>query len=139
MLESAAGVKFSKGDLKSIQFAVEANDTYAMGTMTMLYNDLEGTVLKNDGHHDNKVLTWIANQVIRVDNPFSGEKPRKVPIYFDRAMYKGFGNFAFKPLLSGILATTIPTFDKSNQKSIDVVNQTTKRDLRKRRREEKRK
>lgn len=139
MLESAAGVKFSTGDLKSIQFAVEANDTYAMGSMTMLYNNLEGTVLKNDGHQDNKVLSWIANQVIRADNPFSGEKPRKVPIYFDRAMYKGFGNFAFKPLLSGILATTIPTFDKSNQKSIDVVNQTTKRDLRKRRREEKRK
>lgn len=138
MLESAAGVKFSKGDLKSISFAVEANDTYAMGSMTMLYNSLEGTVLKNDGRQDNKLLSWIANQVLKADNPFPGEKPREVPIFFNRSMYKGFGNFAFKPLLSGILASTIPTFDKSNQKSIDEVNRTTKRDLRKREREARR-
>ena len=138
MLESAVGVKFSEGKLKGIEFNVEANDTYAMGTMTMLYNDLVGTVLKKDSQDGNKFLSWVANQVVKADNPYQGQKTRVVPIYFDRAMYKGFGNFAFKPLLSGILATTIPTFENSNQKSIDVVNQTTKRDLRKRRREERR-
>ncbi len=138
MLESAAGVRFSSGDLESIKFHVRANNTYAMGNMTMLYHNLAGTVLRKDGQEDNKLLSWIANQVLKSDNPVAGEAPREVPIYFNRVMYKGFGNFAFKPLLSGILATTIPTFDKSNQKSIDEVNHTTRRDLRKRRREEKR-
>jgi len=139
MLESAAGVKFSSGDLKSIKFDVKANNTYAMGNMTMLYNNLNGTVLRKDGKEDNKLLSWIANQVLKSDNPAAGQPPREVPIYFDRVMYKGFGNFAFKPLLSGILATTVPTFDKSNQNSIDEVNHTTRRDLRKQKREEKRK
>jgi len=139
MLESAAGVKFSSGDLKSIKFHVRANNTYAMGSMTMLYDNLNGTVLRKDGHEDNKLLSWIANQVLKSDNPAAGEQPREVPIYFNRVMYKGFGNFAFKPLLSGILATTIPTFDKSNQKSIDEINGVTRRDLRKRKREDKRK
>jgi len=139
MLESAAGVRFSSGDLESIKFHVRANNTYAMGSMTMLYHNLTGTVLRKDGKEDNKLLSWIANQVLKSANPAVGDQPREVPIYFDRVMYKGFGNFAFKPLLSGILATTIPTFDKSNQNSIDEVKGTTRRDLRKRKRDEKRK
>jgi len=138
MLESAANVRFLKGKLKGIHFSVQANATHAMGQMTMLYSGLDGEVLKKDTEEGNKFLSWLANQVVKSDNPLNGEEPRVVPIYFKRVMYKGAGNFAFKALLSGILASTIPTFDHANQKSIDVVKKETKKDKRQLRREERR-
>ncbi len=138
ILQSAAGVTFSDGDLAGIDFTVQANSTYAMGEMTMLYSNLKGEVLKKQMEESNRFFTWIANQVIKSDNPHADDKPRVVPIYFSRDMYKGFGNFAFKPLLSGVLATTIPTFDASNQRKIDFIEKTSKKDIRRRKRQEKR-
>ncbi|MFA5418053.1 MAG: hypothetical protein WC341_06300 [Bacteroidales bacterium] len=138
VVKSAAEVKFVKGKLMGIGFSVQANPAYAMGEMTMLYTGLQGEVLKKSSNNSNKLLSWIADQVVKSDNPFAGEKPRVVPVYFDRVMYKGFGNFAFKTLLSGILASTLPTFDRSNQKKVDVRNNMTKKYYRKQRRQERR-
>ncbi len=138
MLESAANVRFLKGKLKSIHFSVQSNATVAMGKMTMLYSGLEGEILRKNEVESNQFLSWIANQVVKSDNPLSGEEPRIVPLYFKRVMYKGTGNFAFKTLLSGILASTIPTFDHTNQKKIDVVKHQTRKDKRQERREERR-
>jgi hypothetical protein len=138
MLESAANVRFLKGKLRSIHFSVHSNATEAMGQMTMLYSGLEGEILRKDEAESNKFLSWIANQVVKSDNPLSGEEPRVVPLYFNRVMYKGTGNFAFKTLLSGILASTIPTFEQANQKKIDVAKHQTRKDKRQQRREERR-
>ena len=138
ILQSAAGVNFSSGELQGISFAVEANNTYAMGTMTMLYSNLKGEVMKKESGESNRLFSWVANQVIKTDNPNQGEKPRVVPVFFARDLYKGMGNFSFKPLLSGVLATTIPTFDKSNQRHIDIIRKTTKKDIRRRKRADKR-
>jgi hypothetical protein len=136
MLESAANVRFLKGKLKSIHFSVQSNANEAMGQMTMLYSGLEGEILRKNEVESNKFLSWIANQVVKSDNPLGGEEPRVVPLYFKRVMYKGTGNFAFKTLLSGILASTLPTFEHANQKKIDVVKHQTRKDKRQQRREE---
>ncbi|MDP2724150.1 MAG: hypothetical protein Q8O72_15440 [Bacteroidales bacterium] len=138
VVKSAVDVKFVNGKLNGIDFSVQANPAYAMGEMTMLYTGLQGEVLKKSSDNSNKLLSWIADQVVKSDNPFAREKPRVVPVYFDRVMYKGFGNFAFKSLLSGILASTIPTFDHSNQKKINVRENMTKKYFRKQRRQERR-
>jgi hypothetical protein len=94
--------------------------------------------MKKESGESNRLFSWVANQVIKTDNPNQGEKPRVVPVFFARDLYKGMGNFSFKPLLSGVLATTIPTFDKSNQRHIDIIRKTTKKDIRRRKRADKR-
>ncbi len=122
ILKSAANISFRSGKLNGINFKIAANSHYATGKMTMLYNDLEGEILKKPREESKKLFSWLANQVIRQNNPQEGKAARTVNIYFERSMYKGFGNFSFKPLLSGILATTVPGFDSRNQKKIEAIN-----------------
>ena len=57
----------------------------------------------------NKLLSWAANTVIHVSNPGKNNKVRIASMEFERVEYKGFGNYVWKTLLSGIMNTILPT------------------------------
>jgi hypothetical protein len=135
VLSNKAGIQFKEGKLQRISFQVNANAKYAMGKMTMRYHNLIGTVLKKNHDEDNRFLSWIVNRVVKSDNPMPGEEIRTVPIYYERYLYQGFGAFIFRPVLNGVLASTLKSIARSNQKSIDVLKHQTKKDIRKRKRE----
>ncbi len=134
----AIGLKFESGILDKINFSANANPTYSIGKMTMLYHDLQGDVQRKDMLESNKFLSWVANSVIIRNNPAKDKGPRTVPLYFERVEYKGLGNFLWKTLQSGITATIIPTMKNKVQSQVDAVLGTKKKDIRKRDREEKR-
>lgn len=145
----AMGVKFVKGDLKEITFSGSANDKYSKGEMTMLYANLEAEVDKKDPEKDkNKFLSWVANTVVHTSNPGSNNKLRTASMEFERVPYKGFGNFVWKTLQSGIVATVTPTGKKtrtssatSSDNAADVrkEDKVSKKETRKAKREEKKK
>ena len=135
VLTNKAGVQFKKGNLNNISFEVQSNAKYAIGKMTMRYHHLIGTVLKKNHEEGNRFLTWIVNRVVKSDNPMPGEAIRTAPIFYERYYYQGFGAFIFRPVLSGILASTVNSVARSNQKNIDTQLHKTKRDIRKRKRE----
>jgi len=132
------GIKFHEGTIDRIEFKARANPTYSIGEMTMQYHDLQGEVQKQSMTESNKFLSWLANAVIIRNNPAKGKKARTVPMYFDRVMYKGLGNFAWKTLQSGIMATIIPTVENKVQNQIDTELGVDAKTIRKREREEKR-
>ncbi len=135
----AIGVKFESGNLDKIKFRATANPDYAIGEMTMLYHDLEGSVQRQDMVETNKFLSWVANSVIISNNPAKDKKePRVVPMFFERVPYKGLGNFLWKTLQSGITATIVPTMSKKVQSRIDETLGTDPKVIRKREREERR-
>ncbi len=138
ILLPAIGIKFDAGYLDGVKFTANANTTYSIGEMTMLYHDLEGVVVQNDYKKTNKFLSWVANSAMIRNNPVENKQVRTEPMFFDRVMYKGAGNFLWKTLQSGITATLIPTMDNKVQKQIDVTKGTDKKTIRKREREEKR-
>ncbi len=135
----AIGVKFKSGYLDGLSFKARANPTYSMGEMTMLYHDLNGIVVRKDMKKTNKFLSWAANQIINKNNPAKNKDNRIEPMYFNRVMYKGLGNFLWKTLQTGILGTIIPGMDNKPKKEINTTLGTDKKDVRKRKREEKKK
>ncbi|PLW96208.1 MAG: hypothetical protein C0591_09290 [Marinilabiliales bacterium] len=145
----AIGVKFIKGDLKEITFSGSANDKYSKGEMTMLYANLEAEVDNKDPEKDkNKFLSWVANTIVHTSNPGSNNKLRTATMEFERVPYKGFGNFVWKTLQSGIVATVTPTGKKvrtmtEDQNSDSVKSKTeektSKKEARKKAKEEKKK
>jgi len=139
ILLPAIGIKFDEGTLDGLKFTARANSTYSIGEMTMLYHDLDGAVVRKDMKQTNKFLSWVANAAMIRNNPVPKKDKRVVPMYFNRVIYKGLGNFLWKTLQSGITATLIPTMDNKVQKQIDVSKGTDKKTIRKREREEKRK
>lgn len=128
--EPAIGVKFIKGDLNEITFSGSANPRTSTGSMTMIYSDLEAEVSKKDPEKDkSKFLSWVANTVVHASNPGKNNKLRTANMQFDRVMYKGFGNFVWKTLQSGIVTTVTPTGKKT--KTSTVTSNNTAEDARK--------
>ena len=139
ILLPAIGIKFDDGYIDGLKFSANANTTYSIGEMTMLYHDLDGVVVRKDMEQTNKFLSWVANTAMISNNPIPNKEKRTEAMYFNRVMYKGLGNFIWKTLQSGITATLIPTMDSKVQKQVDEKLGTDKKTIRKREREEKRK
>jgi hypothetical protein len=143
----AMGVKFVEGDLKGITFSGSANSTNSKGEMTMLYDNLQAEVDKKDPEKDkNKFLSWIANTVVHTSNPGKNNKLRIASMEFERIPYKGFGNYVWKTLQSGIVATVTPTGKKvrtithdhnASSTNTDTDESLSKKEARKKAREEK--
>ena len=104
----AIGIKFIKGRLNKLTFKGSANDRVSTGQMTLLYKDLEATVVKKDKVSKSKFLSWAANSFMRKSNPGKNGKTRVVQMGYDRDMYKGFGNFMWKTLMIGLVNTISP-------------------------------
>ena len=105
----ALGLKFQKGDLKEINFNGSANPTISKGSMVMLYSGLEAEFVKKNEKDKNKFMSWAANTVTFKSNPGKNNKLRTANMEFNRVTYKGFGNFMWKTLQSGIMRTVIPS------------------------------
>ncbi len=104
----AIGAKFEKGKLKNIHFEGGANDSVSRGEMTMLYSDMAVNILQKDRIKKNKFMSWAADAVSRTANPGKNGKTRVAVMGFNRVMYKGFGNFMWKTLQTGIVNTISP-------------------------------
>lgn len=138
ILLPALGLKFNAGYIDGLKFNANANTTYSIGEMTMLYHDLDGIVVRKDPEQTNKFLSWVANTAMIRNNPIPNKEKRTEPMYFNRVMYKGLGNFMWKTLQSGITATLIPTMDNRVMKEIYKAKGLNKKEIRKKERQDKR-
>lgn len=110
----ALGLKILSGQLDRITFNAKATNTESHGKMTMLYHDLEATVFKSNSLDKNKFLSWSVNHLIQKSNPNKKGKIKSVNLYHKRPQYKGFGNYIWKTLQSGITHTISPTGKNNN-------------------------
>ncbi len=115
----AAGMKFKKGIVDLIQLQGIGYPTYAQGRFKMLYHDLEMAALDKSGVKSIKTLTWGVNQFVASDNPKKGKKPRETVMFYERDMEKGFGNFFWKTIYSGMKGTIIPLFEKQSARRFE--------------------
>ncbi len=123
----AAGLKFSGGVLEKLTFRGSANPEYSSGTMTMLYHDLYIQAMKKkDTQTSNKFLSWSANSLVLKNNPRKGEgkEAKAASMFFQRDVERGFGNFFWKTLFSGMKATMLPSVNTINRKNLQSVSQT---------------
>lgn len=118
----AVGLKILTGNLKSIKFSAHANNTASKGQMTMLYNNLEARVFKKNSLERNKFLSWSVNTLVKKSNPVKNKPARVASMEFERATYKGIGNYMWKTILNGVINTLTPGGkhikpDKKNKKN----------------------
>ncbi|MBE9586695.1 hypothetical protein IM792_19760 [Mucilaginibacter sp. JRF] len=101
-------VKVTSGNLKRLDFNIDANRYRAKGKVTMLYNDLKIGILKldeDDGKLKKKgLMSILANHlVIERNNPDEpGKAPRSANINFIRPVNYAFFKLVWKTLFSGI-------------------------------------
>ncbi|GEM_PF-2824229 len=106
-------VEVPQGEVKDLEFSMEANHDYIKGTLDMEYQDLNVDVLKNNNpekHH--AFLNLIANAAIKTDN-IKGEKNYKQgTIFADVRPYKFvFHNF-WQGIKSGLMDVMVKPVNK---------------------------
>jgi hypothetical protein len=129
----ALGLKILEGQIEKISFQGSANNYTSMGTMKMLYHDLEAEVFKKKTAEKNDFLSWSVNNLIHKSNPGNNGEIREATMKFERVMYKGFGNFLWKTLQNGIVNSIAP-FGMTTEKAAAKKKRQLKREERKKNR-----
>ncbi|MFD0939929.1 hypothetical protein [Pedobacter boryungensis] len=102
-------VSIEDGNVKSVDFAISANERGSSGTVKFAYNDLKINLLKEDenGVKEKKgLLSFLANTIlIKNDNPTKGEALRTSNVTFVRVPQASFFNLMWKSVFIGIRET----------------------------------
>ncbi|MCF6223472.1 MAG: hypothetical protein L3J34_07055 [Flavobacteriaceae bacterium] len=115
------GLKVLQGELDGLKFDAVAHSNSSEGKMTMLYHNLKAEVFKSHSLEENKFLSWVVKGATYKSNPKKHKPPKEVVLHADRVIYKGFINYIWKTLQSGIIATITPigtTTKKAEKKKL---------------------
>ena len=118
-------MEIDSGYLEKVEFSATANNVNSTGKMTMVYSGLTANILKKKADDKDKFLSFFSNSVVRSSNPGKNGKLRTAQMGFDRVEYKGFGNFVWKTLQTGIVNTVLPT-GKSEKQVKDAAKSSDK-------------
>ena len=102
-----SNIKFESGHVSALSFKGTGNAEKTSGELVMHYEDLAATVLRKKGRRKNKTLSWLANAAVRKNNPKNG-KLMVAKMGHQRESYKGFGNYMFKTIESGLVNSVYP-------------------------------
>lgn len=125
----ALGLKILRGQIESLSFQASANNYSSKGTMRFAYHDLEAEVFKQKNTGKNNFLSWSVNSLIHKSNPGSNGELREAILNFERDIYKGFGNFLWKTLQSGLVNSIAP-FGMTTEKAEAKKKRHLKREQR---------
>lgn len=136
-LKPAAGMIIKSGVVDMVTFSATANNTLSTGKMTMVYSGMVAEALKKNDDGKGKFMSFLANTVVHSSNPGKREKLRIAQMGFERVEYKGFGNFVWKTLQTGIVNSVLPT--GKSEKQVKEVAKTADKQSRQERNDEKKK
>ncbi|MEM9077278.1 MAG: hypothetical protein AAGC43_09565 [Bacteroidota bacterium] len=102
-----SNIKFDSGSVHQLNFSGYGNEQQAEGEFVMTFKDLKTVVLKQNTHKENKTFSWLANATVRKENPKNG-KLKVAQMKYKRVPYKGFGNYMFKTVESGLINSVYP-------------------------------
>lgn len=127
----AAGISFRDGTLNKLSFKGGANPRFSRGTLTMLYSNVKLDIVKKGKQKSSKFLSWGATTVIRKNNPVNSKPPKTALMSFTRDMEKGFGNFLWKTVFSGIKSTLIGGGNNNSNRGTKKEKKASKKRKRK--------
>lgn len=100
-------VRVNSGNVKKLEFNIEANDQQAKGRLSFAYNDLSVALLKRVKGEKRLVkqglMSFLANAlIINSDNPNAAGVFITAPIDYKRVETASFFNFIWKTLFQGV-------------------------------------
>lgn len=125
MAENMLNVKITAGTVNKAEFNFGGTDNSSAGLLELHYSDLKVEVLKDDASH-NGFMTLAANSLVEKNNQPEDKKYRLGYMNFDRDKNKGFPNYLWKTILTGIKPIVVPISttkeQKDKQKLSDAAN-----------------
>jgi hypothetical protein len=109
MLEKNAFVSVKAGMIKKVEFTMHADALQSRGELWLMYNDLEIAKLNSNDLDDSafpeKVISVIANLLIRKNNPEPKSGTKQSSMYWRRDPSRSIFNYVWKTILSGVKDT----------------------------------
>jgi hypothetical protein len=110
LLKPMALAEIKKGQIKYLEFHLNATNLKSSGTLKFCYDDLNLNLLKKDedeNKYKNKILpSLLASMVIRKSNPSNGHF-KTVSINYKRDIHRSIFNLMWKSLFTGIKETAM--------------------------------
>jgi len=95
----------TEGDFKDIRFTFNGNRVRSTGKFAIEYEDLKVGIYSKDGKKKNKIISAVANLVVKND---SDDKVKKVDIAVERKQDKSVFNFLWNFVMEGLKQTILP-------------------------------
>ncbi|HEX7844313.1 MAG TPA: hypothetical protein VF476_00855 [Chitinophagaceae bacterium] len=109
LAEPMGPARIEKGSLNSLAFNLDGNDNGTNAQIKVLYNDLKMSLLELDKgakETDRKFLaSFLANIIIKNDNPKKGEEIRTANINYTRDPNRSLFNLCWKAIFKGVKQT----------------------------------
>jgi hypothetical protein len=93
------------GQIKEVKFALNGNTRHGKGTFAINYDDLKVDILKKDGKKENKIVSAVANMVVKND---SDNKLKETHVEVDRIQHKSVFNFLWRFVEQGLKQNVLP-------------------------------
>jgi len=111
VLEPMALARLDKGQINSLNFHLNGNDSQSNGKLMMRYEDIHVTLLKKgdeDEFRKKAIPTLAANMIIKKSNPPKSAKkddPKWVNVHYARDTHRSIFNLIWKSIFTGIKET----------------------------------
>lgn len=106
LIKPMALAQIEKGDIKKVNFDLQGDNYSAKGKLTVLYDDINLTLLKkNDdkNKYTKKVIpSIVANIVMKNSNPGPNNEVRQAGVNYERDTVRSFFNLLWKSIFSGV-------------------------------------
>lgn len=95
----------TNGNIKEVKFTFNGNTKNGKGTFAINYDDLKVDILKKDGKKENKIISAVANMVVKND---TDDKLKQTSVQVDRIQHKSVFNFLWRFTEQGLKQSVLP-------------------------------
>ncbi len=136
--------EITSGDIKGVQFNFSADDNVSNGEIIVNYQNLKVNLIKGkDTTKKAKFMSFVAGGALNKNNMPGDKKYRTGIVNFERVKGKGFPNYLWKSVMSGLVSIIAPIGENKNQrkksKAIKKEDKNQKKENKKKNRKNKNK
>lgn len=93
------------GNIKEVKFTMNGNLRHGKGIFAINYDDLKVDILKKDGKKENKIVSAVANMVVKND---TDNQLKQTNVEVDRIQHKSVFNFLWRFTEQGLKQSVLP-------------------------------
>lgn len=93
------------GHIKEVKFTFNGNLRHGSGPFAINYDDLKVDILKKNGKKENKIVSAIANTIVKND---SDDRLKETHVEVDRIQHKSVFNFLWRFTEQGLKQSVLP-------------------------------
>lgn len=117
-IENNLFISVESGDIKMMTYEFTCNDDRSNGIMDFEYCDLKGNLIDQKKEKDKKLVSALANTIVRNNNVRGSRKYKQSSIQVERRKDRGIVNFLVRSITHGMTSAAVPILEKKQQKKM---------------------